>query len=121
MPFELGLAVAWCELNESSRVKPRSEHIWCVFAAHRGIDQSFSDLLGSDCYIHNGQPRILFRELCNAVVRSHRRPNVEEMDGVFRDLKRALPKLMRKTGPNSPFTARVFDDLRLLAANLALG
>jgi hypothetical protein len=47
MPFELGLALAWSEFNESGRIVPRSEHIWFVFAANRrGIGKSLSDLLG---------------------------------------------------------------------------
>ena len=72
MPFELGLAVAWSEFNES-------EHTWFVFAADRGIEKSLSDLLGSDAYIHDINPGRLFRELFNALVRSHRRPSVQEM------------------------------------------
>lgn len=75
--------------------------------------------IGGDPYIHNGRPAGLFRELCNAFVRSERRPDVREMDRVFRGLRDALPKIMRDAGAKSPFTARVFNELRLLATELA--
>lgn len=118
MPFELGLAVAWCDLNESGHIVPKSDHTWFVFASDRGIEKAFSDLLGSDSYIHDGSPQGLFRELCNAFVRSYRRPRVRQMERIFRALRRDLPQIMLDAGAKSAFTTRVFDDLRLAAGDL---
>jgi hypothetical protein len=41
------------------------------------------------------------------------------MHRVFLGLKEALPGLLRKAGTKSPFKARVFDDLRILARVLS--
>jgi hypothetical protein len=48
MPFELGLAVAWAELNPT-------KHTWfvCETRQHRAL-KSLSDLNGTDPLIHNG-------------------------------------------------------------------
>ena len=112
MPFELGLAVAW------QRAQPR-EHTWFVFEAkaHR-IEKSLSDLGGTDVYIHRGSADGLFGELTSAFVRTRYQPSVRQMKIIFGALRDALPKLMRDAGTRSPFKARVFDDLRLLARSL---
>lgn len=113
MPFELGLAVAWAKLE-----KP-SEHLWFVFAGGSArTRRAFSDLLGSDSYFHRSRPSGVLRELCNAFVRTERRPTIGQMTQIFRDLKKALPAIMAAAGAKSPFTARVFSELRLLAAEL---
>lgn len=95
------------------------EHTWFVFEAkkHR-IEKSLSDLGGTDVYIHRGSADGLFGELTNAFVRARRQPS-GQMKIVFAELRAALPKLMRDAGTRSPFTARVFDDLRLLARSLS--
>jgi hypothetical protein len=113
MPFELGLAVAWQKLNSE-------DHLWFVFEAkQRRIQKSMSDLDGSDVHIHGGRPNVLFSELANAFIRSQQRTDVQHMRHVFLDLKKALPGLLRKAGTKSPFKARVFDDLRVLALLLS--
>jgi hypothetical protein len=73
MPFELGLAVAWAQLNPS-------KHTWFVFEAipYR-VQKSLSDLNGTDPHIHNGRVQGVMRELCNAFVRPQHQPNVPEM------------------------------------------
>src|SRR5258708_433888 len=113
MPFELGLAVAW------QRANPR-KHTWFVFESknHR-IERSLSDLGGTDIYIHHGRADGLFSELTNAFVRIRRQPTVGQMKTVFAELRDALPKLMRNAGTRSPFKARAFNDLRLLARTLS--
>lgn len=112
MPFELGLAVAW------QRTQP-NRHTWFVFEAkpHR-IEKSLSDLGGSDVYIHRGRPSGIFSELTNAFVRVQRQPSVDEMRFIFNGLREGLPKLMRNAGTKSPFKARVFNDVRVLARAL---
>ena len=113
MPFELGLAVAW------QRVQPNT-HTWFVFEAKsRRIEQSLSDLSGTDVYIHHGRPSGVFSELTSAFVRSRRQPSVEQMKLVYQGLRQGLPKLMRNAGTKSTFKARVFDDLRVLARALS--
>jgi len=113
MPFELGLAVAW------QRAHTR-EHTWFVFEAkaHR-IEKSLSDLGGTDVYIHRGSANGLFAELTNAFARTRRQPSVRQMKIIFGALRAELPKLMRDAGTKSPFKARVFDTLRLLAQRLS--
>jgi hypothetical protein len=113
MPFELGLAVAW------HRTQPK-KHTWFVFESKpRRIEKSLSDLSGTDVYIHYGRPSGVFSELTNAFVRTNRQPSVDQMARVFNGLRQGLPKLMRQAGTKSPFKARVFDDLRVLARALS--
>jgi len=112
MPFELGLAVA-CE-----KLQP-GNHIWFVFETKlRRVEKSLSDLSGTDVYVHEGKSRGIFRELCNAFIRSERQPSVEQMDLIYRGLKRELPAIMRKAGSSTAVQARVFSDLRVLSRAL---
>ncbi|MFL6463946.1 MAG: hypothetical protein ACJ73N_06005, partial [Bryobacteraceae bacterium] len=102
MPFELGLAVAWEKLEPG-------KHTWFVFETKlRRVEKSLSDLSGTDVYVHEGKPKGIFRELCNAFVRSQRQPDVEQMDLIYQGLKQALPSLLRKSGSQSVFQALVF-------------
>jgi hypothetical protein len=113
MPLELGMAIAWQKLNPE-------RHVWFVFEAkQRRVQKSMSDLNGSDVHIHGGRPKGLFSELANAFIRSQNRTNVEHMQRVCFGLRKALPGLLRKAGTRSPFKARVFDDLRVLALMLS--
>ncbi len=113
MAFELGLAVAL------DRARP-NQHTWFVFEARRSrLDRSLSDLAGTDAHFHNGRPDGIFRELGNAFVRSDRHPTVQDMARVFRALRKGLPQVQRQAGTRTPFTARVFSDLRVLARALA--
>jgi hypothetical protein len=104
MPFELGLSVAWQMLG--------NEHTWFVCeAVNRRLQKSLSDLDGTDVYVHDGKIRGLFRELCNAFVRASRQPSVQQMEAIYRDLRKNLPVILRRAGTTSPFNARVFRDL----------
>ena len=110
MPFELGLAVAWARSN------PR--HKWFVFEeVNRRLAKSMSDLDGTDPYIHDGTIRGVMREVCNAFVKPNQ-PTVPQMMKMYRDLRRAVPKILRDAGTRSLFTARAFADLCLAAAAL---
>ena len=112
MAFELGLVVAM------DRAKP-GRHTWFLFADRRPqLDQSLSDLEGTDPHFHGSRTSGVFRELGNAFVRSERQPTVQDMARVFNGLLQSLPKLKRRAGARSPFTARVFSDLRVLAGAL---
>ncbi len=114
MPFELGLAVG----IKTRRGKP--EHAWVVFEsqAHR-IQKSLSDLNGTDVYIHGATTMGVFREFGNIFVRSHRQPSVQQMRAIYRVLRGSLKVVLRKAGQRSPFNARVFRDLCVIAIAVA--
>jgi hypothetical protein len=113
MPFELGLAVAWDKLNAG-------QHVWFVLEAKsRRLHKSLSDLGGTDVYVHGGKPQGVFRELCNALVRTERQPTVQRMTGIYRGLVEVLPDIKRRAGAKSAFEARVFADLIVTSLALA--
>ena len=113
MAFELALAVGHQRYRQDA-------HTWYVFETRRGrIERTLSDLNGSDIFIHHGRPAHLFSELNNAFVRLNRQPGVTEMRLLLADLKDALPAILKRSGSKTPFTARVFADLRVLAAKLS--
>jgi hypothetical protein len=112
MPFELGLVVAW------QKLRPR-DHTWFVFEAMpRRAEKSLSDLSGTDIYIHQGTVRGVFTELCNAFVRLKSQPTAQEMEETYLRLKELLPELQKQTGAHSPFEARIFRDLVVVARTL---
>jgi hypothetical protein len=112
MPFELGLAVAL-----QARI---SRHQWvvCESLANR-FEKSLSDLKGTDAYIHEGRIRGLFRELGNIFIRGVRQPTVDEMMQIYRTLRANLARTLGRSGASSPFNARVFRDLCVLASAAA--
>jgi hypothetical protein len=113
MPFELGLAVAWEKISGEP-------HFWFVCEEQRPrLEKSLSDLKGTDPYIHGGTIHGLFRQLCNAFIRSHRQPTILQIRSVYSELRRQLPQLLQDSGARSPFEARVFKDLSTLAGTLA--
>lgn len=110
MPFELGLTVGIGD----------ADHEWIVCESQaRRINKSLSDIDGTDAYIHNGRIRGVFREFCRAFVRSQRQPTVLEMMQVYRILRSNLKAILRKSGADSPFNARVFRELSVLASAAA--
>jgi len=112
MPFELGLAVSWQKLK-------RPNHTWFVFeAVPRRAEKSLSDISGTDIYIHNGNARGVFTQLCNALVRLKSQPTTQDIEQVYRRLTDLLPELQERAGASSPFEARVFRDLVLAARKL---
>jgi hypothetical protein len=112
MPFELGLAVSWQKMK-------RPNHTWFVFEAMpRRAEKSLSDISGTDVYIHNGNARGVFTQLCNAFVRLRSQPTPQDMERIYRRLTDLLPELQDQTGASSPFEARVFQDLVLAARAL---
>jgi hypothetical protein len=110
MPFELGITVGL----------GNSEHSWIVCeTVRRRVNKSLSDLDGTDVYIHNGTVRGVFRELCNAFVRTRRQPSVLQMMQIYRILSSNFAGILRKAGARDPFNARVFLDLCVLASAAA--
>jgi hypothetical protein len=113
MPFELGLAVAWAAQNPQL-------HACFAFEEDRYRPlKSISDLNGTDFHIHHGTVEGVMRELCNAFVRTKKRPTVPFMMSMYRKLRRRLPLILHDAGTKSLFEARVFDDICAVVAELA--
>lgn len=115
MPFELGLAIG---LERAARIK----HVWvvCESEAHR-VQKSLSDLNGTDIYVHDGTIRGVFREFGSIFVRNSRQPTVREMMSIYQILRRSLREVLARAGQTSPFNARVFRDLCVIASLNANG
>jgi hypothetical protein len=112
MPFELGLAVDWSLCAGSG-------HEWFVFESNPyRLSKSLSDLNGTDPYIHGGTVHGVLRGLMNALTRTTRRPELGDMDAIYRDLNKAASKIRLERG-GSIFEARAFEDLAVLARELA--
>lgn len=114
MPFELGLAVTWANLNPK-------RHSWFVCESqNRRLQKSLSDLNGTDPNIHAGTVEGVMRELCNAFIRPRAlMPSVPEMLSGYRVLSRSADAIRRKAGAATLFEARVFKDLYFAAAALS--
>jgi hypothetical protein len=82
-------------------------------------DMSRVQLDSADVYIHDGTVRGVFRELCNAFVRTRRQPSVVQMMQIYRVLRSNFAAILRKAGARDPFNARVFLDLSVLASAAA--
>ncbi len=114
MPFELGLSVA------HQRASKNPKHEWFVCeAVNLRLAKSLSDLNGTDPYIHDGKIAGLFRELCNMFRRPGRQPSVQQMGRIYRELRRNLPKVLLQAGSPTPYRARVFKDLCVIASAAA--
>jgi hypothetical protein len=81
----------------------------------RRIQKSLSDLNGTDVYIHGATIRGVFREFGNIFVRAQRQPTVQQMMAIYRILRTSFGDILGKAGAQSPFNARVFRDLSVLA------
>jgi len=108
MPLELGMTITWSELNEDS-------HDWFVMeAAPRRLDQSTSDLAGTDPNIHFGTVEGVLSELRNAFV--HRNaPTVPQMVAAYRIVANAIHPILEDAGTQDLFAASVFKELCLVA------
>ena len=113
MPFELGLAVDWAGGADSG-------HEWFVFEskAHR-LEKSLSDLNGTDPHVHDGTAYGVLRGLTNALTRKSHRPDLAQLDAIYRDLRKAARKIKLELKGGSLFEARPFQDLAVLARQLA--
>jgi hypothetical protein len=115
MPFELGLAVA----HGMSGIGDK--HQWFVCEArNRRLLKSLSDLNGTDAYIHDGKIVGVFRELCNIFSRRDRQPTTQQMGRIYREMRRNLPRILRESGAESPYSARAFKDLSVVANAYAI-
>jgi hypothetical protein len=92
MPFELGLSVAF---EKTAKSQTRGWFV-CESQSYR-LAKSLSDLNGTDPFIHDGT-----------------------IEGVFRELGNNLPVVLRQAGSGTPYTARVFRDLSVIASAAAV-
>jgi hypothetical protein len=111
MPFELGLSVA------HERALERKDHEWFVCESQNfRLAKSLSDLNGTDPFIHDGKIAGVFRELCNIFRRPNRQPSIQQMRGIYREVRESLPIVLREAGTQSLYKARVFKDLCVIAS-----
>jgi hypothetical protein len=113
MAFELGLSVAYARTKEI-----RHEWFVCESVNFR-LAKSLSDLNGTDPYIHGGTVGGVFTQLRNMFVSSDRKPSIQQMWLVYREMSRNLPAFLHQAGSSSVYSARIFRDLSLMAATSA--
>jgi hypothetical protein len=108
MPFEVGLAVA------TARWRPT--HQWFVFEARPfRVQQTLSDLSGTDANIHRGVSRRLLIALSDALVRGTKQPTFDELDQTYRFLRDESNGICQIYG--SLFGARTFRHLVVSATD----
>jgi hypothetical protein len=61
----------------------------------------------------------VFREFCSIFVAHGRHPTVQQMMGIYRILRARFRETLLRAGQTSPFNARVFRDLCVLASAAA--
>jgi hypothetical protein len=99
MPFEVGLTVA------TARWRPA--HQWFLFEAKPfRVQQTLSDLSGTDAYIHGEGSRRLLIALTDALVRATKQPTVDELGRIHRFLRDKSSGIRRNYG--TLFGARAF-------------
>lgn len=109
MAVELGLAVMLNALDGG-------QHIRCVFERDfRRVRKSTSDLAGTDVYQHDGTIRGVLREIGNALVHVEKRPDFGDTLQVYRTLQSSLPVILKRSGANTVYSARVFSELVAMA------
>jgi len=110
MPFEVGLTVA------TARWRPA--HQWFLFEATPfRVQQTLSDLSGTDAYIHGDSSGGLLIALTDALVRATRQPTVDELGRIRRFLHDKSIGIRRNYG--TLFGARAFRDLVVVATDFA--
>lgn len=113
MPFELGLTVAVQRLANPA-------HGWFVLeAVHRRALKTLSDLNGTEIPSHGGTVGGIFRELAKVFVRKDRQPTVRQMWAIYRDVRKALPQLLTRSGARDCYNARAFRDISGVASRSA--
>jgi hypothetical protein len=112
MPLELGMTIAWQQLDPS-------RHDWFVWESESyRLQRSASDLNGTDPYIHDGTADGILRELRNAFPRD-KMPSVPDILGVYRFVHTQLHAILLKHGTSNPYSRSVFIELCWLSKLLA--
>lgn len=111
MPFELGIAVAVALATEGAEA-----HQFRIFEARPyRMQQSLSDLLGHDPYIHRGRADGVLESLLDVFSDLREAPELVEMRRLCRDLRRFRSERLGK----NVFTPRAFSNLVVAARKLA--
>jgi hypothetical protein len=112
MPLELGMTITWSELNEE-------DHTWFVMeSAPRRLDQSASDLSGTDANIHHGTVEGVLRELRNAFVQENA-PTVPQMLETYGLVLRTIPIIVANAGTDNLYATSVFHEICIAAVKAA--
>ena len=115
MPFELGLTVMAAYHNPK-------RHTWCIFEKnYQRVLKSLGDLAGSDVYSHDGRPTGVLRQIANALVAEGRDLGMSHLLAVYREVRTALPSILKKLGAKSCYEAAVFRDLVYYAQKATIG
>jgi hypothetical protein len=111
------MTIAWAHLNEES-------HTWFVMeSTPRRLNQSTSDLGGTDANIHQGTVKGVLSELRNAFVHQNA-PPVLKMIQAYRLVESNVQMILKDAGTRNLFAASVFKELcfmSLTAARLLAG
>ena len=108
MPLELGMTITWAELKEKS-------HTWFVMeSAPRRLDQSTSDLGGTDPNIHFGTVEGVLSGLRSAFVHKSS-PPVPKMLQAYRIVESNVQKTLEDAGTHDIYAASVFKELCFVA------
>lgn len=111
MPFELGLCVA-----DAMRGERRKQN-WIVFeTVEQRMEKSLSDLKGTDARIHEGTINGVFGELCSVFEPGGRRPTVQQMRRIYREVRRKQSVILRQSGATTLYKGRVFKDICAVAS-----
>jgi len=112
MPLELGMAIAWTELNPE-------RHTWSVWESSPfRLQLSTSDLNGTDPNIHRGTAEGVLSEIRNLFVFKDA-PTVSQMLKAFKAVEKRTGRILATAGSSSPYSAAVFKDLCFVALNAA--
>jgi hypothetical protein len=109
MPFELGIAITLAKIKGGNAYK----NIFVFEEVKWRINKSLSDLEGTHVYIHDGTVKGVFRELSNALINVKRQPTLSQIQFIYRDLKKSVPRIVKET--KSLFKAKAFHELYILA------
>jgi hypothetical protein len=105
MPFELGLLLGW------TKTKGSNNHTWFVFeSAKRRLQNSLSDLDGTDPLNHDGAVRGVFRELSNALLKSKYSLELRHMNRIYSHIKIASRLILKQVGTSSLLERAFFVD-----------
>ena len=112
MPLELGMTIAWADLNPDL-------HTWFVFESEPyRIQKSTSDLNGTDPSIHFGTAEGVLSELRNAFWRDGA-PPVAKMLEVYRLVEIRIDSILNRNGTRSLFAQSVFRELCGLSSRIS--
>lgn len=80
---------------------------------------NYSDLDGTDAYIHKGEPEQVLCELANALARKSKAPSIGQLSDIHVNLWRTAERIKLAYGGRSLFGARPFKDIVIAATGLA--